>query len=66
MNKKEYHIPSTFVISVNDEGILAALTGASTGPNTSGGFKSEESITVNEKEKGDGASYTLWGDTEAD
>lgn len=66
MNKKEYHIPSTLVISVNDEGILAALTGASTGTNTSGGFKFEESITINEEEKEDGASYTPWEDTEAD
>jgi len=66
MNKKEYHIPSTLAISVNDEGILVALTGATTGTNTSGVFKSEESITINEKEKGDGASYTPWEDTEAD
>lgn len=67
MNKKEYHIPNTLVIAINDEGILAAFTGAQAGTSpSSGGFQPTEDIPINEDEKNKPTTAIGWSGTWAD
>ena len=66
MNKKEYNIPATRIITVNDEGILASFTAFQTGTSSNNIFTPSESIEFNEDEKEAGATSSAWNATLAD